>query len=76
MDIHAQATVDPIVLFKKIQHKYRRWRARRFLKKLRRMLLDLEWRLRQAKFTRHDRRRFKKDLIRDYGDLLEKIKGY
>lgn len=48
-----------------ISRKWRRWRAGIFLGRLRKMLLKLNNKLRNAGFTRHERRRIARGILKD-----------
>jgi len=48
-----------------IKRKWRRWRAGMFLGRLRRMLLKLNDKLKNAGFTRHERRRISHEILKD-----------
>jgi hypothetical protein len=45
--------------------RWRRWRAGLFLRRLRKMLLHLNDKLMNAGFTRHERRRISRDILKN-----------
>ncbi|MGB3479425.1 MAG: hypothetical protein WBB67_09715 [bacterium] len=53
------------MIFRKIKRWWRRWRAGYFLKRLRKMLLRLNDKLKNAGFTRHERRRISREILKD-----------
>lgn len=53
------------MIFGRIKRWWRKWRAGLFLKRLRKMLLRLNDKLRNAGFTRHERRRISRGILKD-----------
>ncbi|MGB3341291.1 MAG: hypothetical protein WBB37_07415 [bacterium] len=53
------------MIFGKIKRWWRRWRAGLFLKRLRKMLLRLNDKLKNAGFTRHERRRISREILKN-----------
>lgn len=53
------------MIFGRIKRWWRKWRAGLFLKRLRKMLLRLNDKLRNAGFTRHERRRISREILKD-----------
>ena len=52
-------------IFSRMKRRWRRWRAGLFLGRLRKMLLKLNDKLKNAGFTRHERRRISHEILRN-----------
>ena len=53
------------MIFRGVVRRWRRWRAGMFLGRLRRMLLKLNDKLKNAGFTRHERRRISHEILKN-----------
>lgn len=53
------------MIFGRIGRWWRKWRAGLFLRRLRKMLLHLNDKLMNAGFTRHERRRISRDILKN-----------
>jgi len=62
-----------LLLRRRILRKWRRWRSRRFLNRLRKDLLRLDDRLRHADYKRHERRRICRELL---GNIEAAVQTY
>lgn len=62
--------------FKRPLKWWRRWRGRMFLRRLRKMLGQFDERLYEADFTRHERRRLIRIMVKDIGIARELLKNW
>ena len=56
--------------FVRLKRKWRRWRGTMFLKRLRKMLIRLDHKLKNAGYERHERRQIMRGLVGDIQTAL------